>query len=306
MKYKVYIDGQEGTTGLQLQKRLLCHPDIQLLKIDADKRRDIVLRKQLINSADVAFLCLPDDGAREAVQLVENAHTVVIDASTAHRTDAGWDYGFPELSPSHRVALSHSKRIANPGCHATGFLSIVYPLIKAGLMKPDYAVTCHSITGYSGGGKKMIEAYEAADRDGHLASPRAYGLNLQHKHLPEMMAISGLHHEPSFHPIVCDFYSGMAVTVPIALEGIGIKALEATLKNHYSKEPLIGVETIPSDGFLPANLLSGTNRLNLYVYGNNTQMAVTALLDNLGKGAAGAAVQNMNIALGFEETRTLI
>lgn len=304
-----YIDGQEGTTGLQIQQRLEAHPHVQLLAIDPERRKDPAARKELLNQADVAFLCLPDAAAREAVSLVENPHTRIIDASTAHRVSPGWDYGFPELSPSHRAAIAASKRIANPGCHATGFLAAVYPLVALGIAGKDYPFTCHSVTGYSGGGKSMIAQYQQPEREPALNSPRQYGLGLQHKHLPEMQHVPGLQEPPVFNPIVADFYSGMAVSVPLTLRLLARKLtrnqLLWELRQYYAGSPLVTVRDIPEDGFLPGNAMSGLPGLVLYVLGNDRQITLASLFDNLGKGASGAAVQNMNIAFGLEETLSL-
>lgn len=305
MSYKVFIDGQEGTTGLQLQKRLAAHQQVELLLIDPEKRKDEAARKKLMNQADVVFLCLPDAAAREAIGLVENPQTRIIDASTAHRTASGWAYGFAELSVAHRQAIAQGKRIANPGCHATGFIAAVYPLIALGIADRDYPFTCHSITGYSGGGKKMIAAYESPDRPGAYDSPRQYGLSLAHKHLPEMRQITGIAQAPVFNPIVCDFYSGMAVSVPLYTKffkkSVSLKGLLEALGEFYRDARLIDVLAAPQDGFLAANEVEKTCRLLLHVMGNDDQITLTSVFDNLGKGASGAAVQNMNIALGLDE-----
>lgn len=309
MSYKVFIDGAEGTAGLQLKTRLMAHGGVRLLEIDPELRKDISERKRLINCSDVTFLCLPDKAAVEAVGLVENPDTIVIDASTAHRTAEGWAYGFPELSKARRQAIASSKRIANPGCHATGFIAAVYPLIALGIAGRDYPFTCHSVTGYSGGGKKMIAEYEASNRDVLLDSPRQYGLSLRHKHLPEMQAVTGILAPPVFNPIVADFYSGMAVSVPIYTRLLEKKLtlcqmIEA-LAEFYRESELITVLPAPESGFLPANEAAKTCRLNLYVMGNDEQITLCSVFDNLGKGASGAAVQNMNIALGLPETAYL-
>ena len=309
MKPKIYIDGKEGTTGLQIYERLGGRDDIELLLIDEDKRKDIEERRKFLNAADIAFLCLPDAAAREAVSLIENDTTRVIDASTAHRTDPDWDYGFAELSKAHREAIKNSKRVANPGCHASGFISSVYPLVANGIIAEDTALTCASLTGYSGGGKKMIAQYEAADRDAALDSPRQYGLGLNHKHLPEIQAQLGLATPPVFNPIVCDFYAGMAVSLPLVASHLkghpSKKQLEEIYTAHYQGAAFLRVEPAPQDGFLPANLLTGTNRMGIYVLGNDELMTVVCVFDNLGKGASGAAVQNMNIALGLPEDHYL-
>jgi N-acetyl-gamma-glutamyl-phosphate reductase len=309
MAIKVFIDGQEGTTGLQLQARLSRHPNVALMLIEESLRRDVDERKRLINSADAVFLCLPDDAAKQAVALVDNPDTRIIDASTAHRVSAGWAYGLPELSDLHRSNIANAKRIANPGCHATGFAAAVYPLIALGIAGADYPFSCHSITGYSGGGKKMIAEYEAADRPAAFDSPRQYGLTLAHKHLPEMQGVCGLTSPPIFNPIVCDFYSGMAVSVPLNTALLKTKlsraALERALSDYYANQPLLSVHGPAGNGFLAANELSASSALKLYVLGNDEQLTLVSVFDNLGKGASGAAVQNMNIAFGLDETTSL-
>ena len=306
---KVFIDGQAGTTGLQLKNKLLTHPEVELIEIEESLRKDASERKKLMNQADVVFLCLPDAAAIEAVKLVENPDTVIIDASTAHRVNDEWDYGFPELSQKHRSAVASSKRIANPGCHATGFISIVYPLIATGVMPVDYPVTAHSITGYSGGGNKMIGEYEDADRSYELKSPRQYGLTQMHKHLPEMVRVTGLFNEPVFNPIVSDFYCGMAVSVPLHTsllkKKLSLYEMKELFVRYYSGSTFISVHSGPENGFLPATGLEGTNKLRIYICGNDERMTLTAVFDNLGKGASSAAIQNMNIAMGFDENTAL-
>lgn len=305
MKPIVYIDGKEGTTGLQIYDRIGARDDITLLLIDEDKRKDPAERQKLMNAADLVFLCLPDAAAREAVTLVTNPATRIIDASTAHRTSPGWDYGFAELSPQHRAAIQASRRVANPGCHASGFIAIVYPLVACGLLPPDALLSCHSITGYSGGGKKMIAQYEAPDRPAELDSPRQYGLSQTHKHLPEMQKLCGLAHAPIFNPIVADFYKGMAVSVPLHSAWVGGRSAEEVrqaLAAHYEGQALVHVAPeVVCDGMLASNPLAGTNEMELCVCGNAERMTVVARFDNLGKGASGAAVQNMNLMLGFAE-----
>ncbi|MCL1965194.1 MAG: N-acetyl-gamma-glutamyl-phosphate reductase [Firmicutes bacterium] len=302
---RVFIDGQEGTTGLKIHERLLKREDIKLLSIDPALRKDAAARKALLNKADVAFLCLPDAAAREAAQMVENPAVCVIDSSTAHRTAAGWAYGFPELSPTHRAALTSAKRISVPGCYATGFLAAVYPLTAAGVLPNDALLTCHSVTGYSGGGKPMIAVYEGEKRHTSCKIPRQYGLGLAHKHLPEMARVAGLTVPPLFNPILCDFFAGMAVSVPLHAgllrERMGRSKLKALLSAHYAGQRFVTVEDAPEDGFLPAALWTGTNELHLYVCGNEEQTTLVSVLDNLGKGASGAAMQCMNIALGLPE-----
>jgi N-acetyl-gamma-glutamyl-phosphate reductase len=304
MKPKVYIDGKEGTTGLQIYERLGSRTDIELLLIDEDKRKDPAERKRLMDGADIVFLCLPDAAAVEAVGLIENPNTRVIDASTAHRTAPDWDYGFPELSPGHRANIAKSKRVANPGCHATGFISGVYPLVAAGVVPKDAALTCHSLTGYSGGGKKMIAEYEDPHRDPCHASSRIYGLNQNHKHLPEMQAVCGLTLPPVFAPVVGDFPQGMATTV--LLNGYDAAQVHKTLADHYAGQRMVTVAPLGGEtSAIYANTLAGKNTLRLIVCGNEQRTTVTALFDNLGKGASGAAVQNMNIMLGLDEAAGL-
>ncbi len=310
MKPKIYIDGKDGTTGLQIYDRLAGRKDLELLLIDEDKRKDTAERQKLMNAADIVFLCLPDAAAIEAVELVTNPETCIIDASTAHRTAPGWDYGFPELSAEHRTHIASSKRIANPGCHASGFISAVYPLVAHGIVPPDYPMTCFSLTGYSGGGKKMIAQYET-DKTEELYAPRIYGLSLHHKHLPEMQKICGLHKAPVFLPVVDDYYKGMATTIQLRNDllapGTTAQTVWETLRDHYADAQMVTVA--PFGGTTPmiaGNAMAGKDTLQLIVYGNEEQTAVTALFDNLGKGASGAAVQNMNIRLGLEESTGLI
>ena len=306
MKTKVYIDGQVGTTGLQIYERIGNRTDLELLRIDEDKRHDTDERRKFLNSADIVFLCLPDAGAIEAVSLIENPDVRVIDASTAHRTSDEWVYGYPELSKEQRAAIAAGKRVANPGCHATGLISSVAPLVKMGILPADYPVTCYSLTGYSGGGKKMIAQYEAQDRDEKLSAPGIYGLTLKHKHIPEMQKVTGLTYPPVFMPIVDDYYKGMATTIMLQnrlLPGQpSAKDICASLQSYYADEHFVTV--LPYDakqGTVYANVLAGTNHLQLVVCGYEDQTSVTALFDNLGKGASGAAVQNMNIMLGLDE-----
>ena len=306
LKPKVYIDGQSGTTGLQIRERLEKRSDIELLRIDEDKRHDSAERKKFLNAADVAFLCLPDDGAREAAAMVENPDTCIIDASTAHRTAEGWAYGFPELSGEQRAAIQASRRIANPGCHATGLISSTAPLVRMGILPADYPLTCFSLTGYSGGGKKMIAEYEAPERDERLASGRLYALTQKHKHLPEMVKVCGLAHPPVFVPVVEDFYKGMATTIllqsALLAKPVTGQELRDALAEYYAGQRFVTVAPYGGDEpVLFASALAGTNRLRLVVAGNDGQITVTALFDNLGKGASGAAVQNMNLVLGFDE-----
>ncbi len=308
---KVYIDGQAGTTGLQIVERLSGRSDIQLLRIDEARRHDDAERARLMNSADLVFLCLPDAAAVEAVKLVTNPETRIIDASTAHRTDPGWVYGFPELSSERRAAIIKAKRVANPGCHASGLISSVMPLVRLGMLPADYPLTCYSLTGYTGGGKRMIADYEDENRDPRLASERIYGLNLHHKHVPEMVTVCGLKREPVFSPVVGDFPQGMATTILLhndLLPGCPTaEDIRDALAAYY--RDAFFVQVAPLGGEEPvifANTLSGTNFLRLIVCGHEKQTTVTALFDNLGKGASGAAVQNMNLMLGLEETAGLV
>ncbi len=304
MKPKVYIDGKEGTTGLQIYDRLGKRGDIDLLLIDEDKRKDTEERRKFLNAADIVFLCLPDAAAKEAAGLIENRNTRVIDASTAHRTAEGWDYGFPELSHAHRTAIENSKRVANPGCHASGFIASVYPLVAGEVIPADSPLTCSSLTGYSGGGKKLIAEYEAPDRDPRHESHRIYGLNLRHKHLPEMEYVCGLSVTPVFVPILGDFYKGMATTV--MFPGIDAHKVHETLMGHYHGCALVTVAQFGGDEpVIYADTLAGHDSMRLIVCGHEGMATVTALFDNLGKGASGAAVQNMNIMLGLDEAEGL-
>lgn len=310
MKPTVFIDGKEGTTGLQIYERLGGREDIELLLIDDEKRKDPELRKACINSADLVFLCLPDDAAREAVSLAENPAVRIIDASTAHRVNPAWDYGFPELSEQKKRAVKASKRVANPGCHATGFLAVTVPLVQGGVLPEDYPVTCFSLTGYSGGGKKMIAEYENDHKAQSLYSPRIYGLKQDHKHLPEMQFHSGLKLPIVFSPVVDDYYKGMATTIMLHNELLPGKpttqAIRDFLAAFYAGQALISVSPYGGPaGMLAGSQLAGSDRLQIEVWGNDRQTTVTALFDNLGKGASGAAVQNMNLMLGFDETAGL-
>lgn len=306
---KVFIDGQAGTTGLQIKDKLLKHPYVELIEISEDKRKDEAERQKLMNKADVVFLCLPDAAAIEAVNLVTNPDTVIIDASTAHRTADGWVYGFPELSDEHFEKLKTAKRIANPGCHASGFVSIVYPLVSKGVMPSDYPITAFSITGYSGGGNKMIGEYESPEREEEIGTPRQYGLSQMHKHLPEMKQVCGLTTTPVFMPVVSDYYCGMAVSVPIftdmLTEKLTLKDVYNLLDNFYKNSKFINVSYAPESGFLSPLGHEGTNNMTIYVNGNDDRIVLTSVFDNLGKGASSAAVENMNIAMGFDEITAL-
>lgn len=314
MKKKIFIDGSEGTTGLRIYERFEGRDDIELLPISSELRKDVAERKRLINESDITFLCLPDAAARESVSLVENDNVRVIDTSTAHRTENGWAYGFPELSAKHREAVQNGKRIAVPGCHATGFISVVYPLMAGGILPEDYPVTAFSLTGYSGGGKKMIAEYEAEGRNKDIDSPREYALTQQHKHLKEMKSITGLAKEPLFSPIVADYYSGMVVSVPLYTEYLkshkNVKEITAYFAAYYKGEKFIKVVENGNEdlygGMLAGNTLSGWDGLKLYVTGNDDRIVISAQFDNLGKGASGAAVQCLNILLGCDEDKGLV
>lgn len=306
MKPKIYIDGKDGTTGLQIYDRLAARSDIELLLIDEAKRKDNAERAKLMNAADIVFLCLPDAAAIEAVTLVTNPNTRVIDASTAHRTAEGWTYGYPELSQEQRAAIQTAKRVANPGCHATGFISTVAPLVRMGVIPADMPLCAYSLTGYSGGGKKLIAEYEAPDREPRHDAHRIYGTNLQHKHLPEMMKVCGLTHAPVFSPVLGDFYNGMATTVMLhsaMLPGTPSgEEIREKLAAYYKDEFFVTVAPLGGDEpMIYANTLANTNRLRITVCASDEHITVTSLFDNLGKGASGAAVQNMNIMLGLDE-----
>lgn len=307
--YKVFIDGRAGTTGLQIEGRLGLRDDVELIELPEALKKDAGARKEAINSADFVFLCLPDAAAKEAVAMVENNHTRIIDASTAHRTNPAWAYGFPELSQAHREKIQNAQFVANPGCHATGFISLVYPLVQMGILPPDYPIAAHSLTGYTGGGKKMIGQYESPERDVEYDSPRHYGLNLSHKHIPEMMQVCGLTKKPIFCPIVCDFPQGMLVTVPLELsmlrQNMTLNGLKDAFESFYAEEQNIHVMPVMEEGFLGSNNVVGSNDLNIFVCGNESQALVCAQFDNLGKGASGAAVQNLNIMMGKDENYCL-
>ena len=305
---KVFIDGSAGTTGLRIYERLSSRDDVEILTLPEEKRKDPIARKEMLNKADVAFLCLPDDAARESVALVENPDTVVIDASTAHRTLPNWAYGFPELSKSHEEKLLNSKRIAVPGCHASGFIALVYPLVEKGLLDKDVLLTCHSITGYSGGGKKMIADYESEERSELLDAPRQYGITQQHKHLKEMKAISGVANAPIFCPIVSDFYSGMMVTVPLFASQIkgSVDDIKKLYAEKYNGEIVQYKESADENGFVSGAALSRKDGMIVTVAGNEERVLLIACYDNLGKGASGAAIECMNIKLGVDPTTGLI
>jgi len=307
MKYNVYVDGQEGTTGLKIHEYLSNHSDLEILKIPPESRKDIDKRKYFMNEADLVFLCLPDQAAKEAVSLITNAKTRVIDASTAHRTC--WTYGFPELNKLQRAKISLAHRVSVPGCHATGFVSALYPLVHKGLLPNDAPIVCHSITGYSGGGKGLIQQFEELNGQ-KTRVPKPYALQLQHKHLPEMQKIVNLLQPPIFTPVVADFYKGMSVFIPIPSQimqkNLTAKEVRAFYQEYYAGEKFIrvmpfGVEGSFENGYFDIEGCNNTNRLDLFVFGDESQILIVARLDNLGKGASGAAIQNMNIMLGLNE-----
>ena len=309
MKKKIFIDGKAGTTGLRIYERLEAREDIEIILLSDEERKDPVARKKALNSCDIAFLCLPDDAARESVSMIENENVTVIDTSTAHRTLEGWCYGFPELSDGLAEKIKTAKRIAVPGCHASGFIALVKPLIDAGFIDANELLTCHSITGYSGGGKKMIADYESEERDELLDSPRQYAITQQHKHLKEMKAITGLDNAPIFCPIVSDFYSGMMVTVPLFAsqlkDGKTVADVKKLYADKYNTELVAYKETVDEAGFIAATTYSGKDTMTVSVAGNEERILLIALYDNLGKGASGAAVECMNIALGADKTQGL-
>lgn len=303
---KVFIDGGAGTTGLRIADRLKARADLTLLTLPEALRRDVSARRDQLNAADAAFLCLPDEAAVEAVSLVENPNTVVLDASTAHRVNPAWAYGFPELSDAHEAKIKASKRVAVPGCHASGFIALVYPLIEAGLIDQNALLSCHSLTGYSGGGKNMIAQYELSD-DALLSAPRQYGLNQNHKHLREMRAVTGLNSAPAFCPIVAPFYCGMEVTVPLFLnDTITLGAIRDVYRSKYQGGVVRYAGNADEGGFLSAAALSGRDSMEISVYGNDERAIAVARYDNLGKGASGAAIECMNLALGLCPTTSLI
>lgn len=317
MSVKVYIDGQEGTTGLKIQERFEGRNDIEIIKISEELRKDPAERARLINSADYVFLCLPDAASREAVSFIDkdNDHVRIIDASTAHRTNPDWAYGFPELSPAHRRKIQSSNRVAVPGCYASGFNSIVYPLVSNGIIPADYPVFAYATSGYSGAGKKAIAVYEGEDKPFEFNSPRQYALSQAHKHLPEMQAVSGLAYKPMFNPMVCDYFSGMVVSVPIQTRTLPKKYTPAEVHDmfakHYADAKMVEVMPLMSEDeqksfFLASNTLSGLNKMQIFVFGSDEQILLCSRLDNLGKGASGAAVQCLNIMMGIDETTCLV
>ena len=304
---KVFIDGKAGTTGLRIYERLGERHDIELITLSEERRKDPAARRDALNRADVVFLCLPDDAAIEAAAMVENPATVVIDTSTAHRTADGWVYGFPEIG-GLRDKIAASKRIANPGCHASGFVSLAAPLVSAGLIAPDAKLTCFSLTGYSGGGKKMIADYETPERVDALAAPRIYGISQQHKHLPEMAKISGLTASPVFSPIVSSYYAGMEVVIPLFADQVNgtVNDIKAVYRQAYAGPVVRYAEGTDEGGFLSAGTFAGRDDMEISVYGNDERITLVSRFDNLGKGASGSAIQNMNIVLGADETAGLV
>lgn len=314
MAYKIFIDGKEGTTGLKIYERFAGRSDIEILQIDDEKRKDPAEKAKMINASDLTFLCLPDAASIESVALCTNPKTRIIDASTAHRTNPDWAYGFPELDKSFREKIISSNRVAVPGCYASGFVAIAYPLVKAGILPRDYPVVVHAVSGYSGAGKKAIAQYEAADRDKSLDSPRLYALTQSHKHLPEMKKIPGLDFEPVFNPYVCDYFQGMTVTVGLhsrlLSKKVSAKDIWQMFASHYDGCNFVKVAGFMGEGtlteqFIPANTLAGTNEMQVFVYGNDERIDITTRFDNLGKGASGAAVQCLNIMMGIDETTGL-
>ena len=305
---KIFIDGSAGTTGLRILERLEDRDDIELIRLSEANRKDISARKDAINRADIVFLCLPDEAAIQSVSLCENPDTVIIDTSTAHRTNSDWAYGFPELSKDFETKVKNSKRIANPGCHASGFIALIYPLIEKGILDENALLSCVSLTGYSGGGKKMIAEYEAEGRSSLLDAPRQYGLSQAHKHLPEMTAVTGIKNPPAFMPIVGDFYSGMEVTVPLfpeMLKGATAEDIKNIYKNKYNGPIVKFVEDFSENGFVSSNKLSFKDSMEISVSGNEDRILLIARYDNLGKGASGAALQSMNIVMGTDVTKGL-
>ena len=315
MSYKVFIDGKEGTTGLKIFERFAKRTDLEILSLDEDRRKDPAERQKMINESDYTFLCLPDAAAIESAALCTNPHTKIIDASTAHRTNPAWAYGFPELDKSFREKIIGSNRVAVPGCYASGTIAILYPLVKSGIMPKDYPVVVHAVSGYSGAGKKAIAQYEDPNRNPELDSPRLYALSQAHKHLPEIKIISGLDYEPVFNPYVCDYFQGMTVTVGLHSRLLSKKVTAQDVcrmfQDHYAGSVFVKVAPFMGEGvlpeqFIPANTLAGTNNMQVFVYGNDDRIMITTRFDNLGKGASGAAVQCMNIMMGLDETTSLV
>ena len=307
---KVFIDGSAGTAGLRIRSRLEGRSDLEVTVLEGEARKDKEKRREMLNSCELAVLCLPDAASRESVAMIENPAVRVVDTSTAHRVAPGWAYGFPELSAERREAIISGKRVASPGCHAGGFIVLVQPLIEAGILPAGALLSCHSLTGYSGGGKGMIAEYEAAERPEALASPREYGLSQSHKHLPEMAGVSGLENYPVFCPIVADFYSGMLVTVPLFARQLNPGYSLADVKACYAAKftgPVVRYsEAMDENGFIASNTLSGTDAMEVAAFGNDERMILCSRFDNLGKGASGAAVQCINLMVGADETAGLV
>ncbi len=304
---KIFIDGRAGTTGLRIYERIN-RDDLEMIILSDEERKDPIKRKWALNNCDLAFLCLPDDASREAVSMIENDNVVVIDTSTAHRTNPDWAYGFPELGDEFYQKIKNSKRIAVPGCHASGFIALIYPLVKAGLIDKEIALSCFSLTGYSGGGKKMIAEYEDDSRDKLLDAPRVYGITQQHKHLKEMVAITGIETAPIFCPIVAPFYSGMEVTVPLFKKDLNgsIEDIKNVYKSTYNTAFVSFCDNSDENGFLSSGALSGLDSMQISVFGNEERITLVARYDNLGKGASGAAIECMNIVLGLDKEKGLI
>jgi N-acetyl-gamma-glutamyl-phosphate reductase len=313
-KKTVFVDGQHGTVGLKIYERLRGRKDIELIEIPEEKRKDAETKKKLLNETDIVFLCLPDDAARESVSLIKNSSVCVIDGSTAHRVTEGWVYGLPELNKQQRSLIKKSKRIAVPGCHATGFITMLYPLVAQGTVAPDYPVTCHAVAGYSGGGKSMIADYASPGAPDDVKNPRPYALTLCHKHIPEMTRVVGLDRPPVFAPTVVNVYNGEIISVPLIAGYLKKKMTAADIREvlaaYYAGEQFIKVMPYPPDGYLKNGFLTftdcnGTNNLEIFVFGNEERILLTARYDNLGKGASGAAIQNMNLIFGLPENTGL-
>jgi N-acetyl-gamma-glutamyl-phosphate reductase len=314
MKKTVFVDGQHGTTGLKIRERLTGRSDIEVIEISEAKRKDPSAREKFINEADIVFLCLPDDAARESVSLIKNPSVCVIDGSTAHRVTDGWVYGLPELKKDQRDLIIKSKRITVPGCHATGFILMLYPLVAQGIVAPDYPITTHAVAGYSGGGKSMIAVYEAVDSPNYIKNPRPYSLTLNHKHLPEMTKYTGLVQPPLFAPTVVNVFTGEIISIPLMTshlrKKLSAEGIREVLADYYAGEQFIKVIPYPADNYLKNGFLTftdcnSTNNLEIFVFGNDDRILLSARYDNLGKGASGAAIQNMNIILGLPESTGL-
>jgi N-acetyl-gamma-glutamyl-phosphate reductase len=315
MKKTVFVDGQHGTTGLKIRERLVGRNDIEVIEIPEEKRKDPSTRKKLINEADIVFLCLPDDAARESVGMIENSSVRVIDGSTAHRVAEGWVYGLPELKKGQRDRIKKSHRVSVPGCHATGFVLMLYPLVAQGIIPPDYPVTCHAVAGYSGGGRAMIADYESPGTPDDVKNPRPYALGLNHKHVPEMTRYAGLSRPPVFAPTVVNIYNGEIISIPLVVsylkKRLNAAGARETLAEYYAGERFVKVMPYPADnclknGFLTFTDCNGTNNLEIFVFGGEERILLAARYDNLGKGASGTAVQNMNIMLGVDEATGLV